>query len=72
MKYLMYNAFVFFDFFLINEDIISCTPQPGQNQEQYALPKNRDNNKIMENAIKLAFIIPLKDADTMITGEKSK
>jgi hypothetical protein len=72
MKYLMTEAFVFFDFLFINTDKISCTPHPGQNHEQYARPKKRDNNNIKAKAIKLAFIIPLKDAATIITGEKSK
>jgi len=72
MKYLIYKALEFFDFLLINKVIISCTPHPGQNHAQYALPKNNDSNNIKTKAIKLALIIPLYDAITIITGEKNK
>jgi len=34
MKYLIYRAFEFLDFFLTIKFIISCTPHPGQNHEQ--------------------------------------
>jgi len=52
--------------------MISCTPHPGQNHEQYALPKNIDRRNIRTKAKKLAFIMPLKEAMTIITGEKNK
>jgi hypothetical protein len=55
----MYKAFEFFDFFVMNIDKISWIPHPGQNQEQYALPKNNDNKNINTNTIKLAFMIEL-------------
>jgi len=59
IKYLINNALEFFDFLFMNKDKISCTPHPGQNHEQYALPKNNDRRNIKTKAIKLALIIPL-------------
>ena len=58
-EYLINNALEFFDFLFMNKDKISCTPHPGQNHEQYALPKNNDRRNIKTKAIKLALIIPL-------------
>jgi len=65
-------AFVLLDFLFTIKAMISCTPHPGQNHEQYALPKNIDRRNIRTKAKKLAFIMPLKEAMTIITGEKNK